>query len=235
MNTKSMKVSRLSLSDPLGALKVVPRTVQSETVGKLRNAILMGQFKPGTRLAEAMLCELMDVSRTSIREALRRLEGEKLITIIPNRGPSVARIEWTDAKSIYEVRALLEGEAAARFASRTTPADIQAMQCALRAFNGAIAKDDATERVTATNDFYQVILRGCANSVIGEVLQSLNARINFLRFQSMARPGRSKHSAVELRRIFNALEKGDAAAARQAAVAHVESACEAVKVFYQSE
>jgi DNA-binding GntR family transcriptional regulator len=232
MNPRSVK---LSLIDPRGDLKVVRRTVQSETVDKLRNAILMGQFKPGTRLAEAMLCELMSVSRTSIREALRRLQGEKIITIIANKGPSVARIEWDDAKAIYEVRALLEGEAAARCASRVTPADILAMQGALRAFNAAIVKDDAPGRVTATNDFYQVIFQSCANSVIGEVLQSLNARINFLRFQSMARPGRSKHSAVEMRRIVTALEKGDAAAARQAAVAHVEAACAAVKVFYRGE
>jgi len=232
MNLRNMK---LSVNDSPGDLKVVPRTVQSEIVDKLRNAILMGKFKPGTRLAEAMLCELMSVSRTSIREALRRLEGEKIITIIANKGPSVARIEWNDAKAIYEVRALLEGEAAARCASRATSADICAMQSALRAFNEAIVTDDAPGRVTATNDFYQAILRGGANSVIGEVLQSLNGRINFLRFQSMARPGRSKHSATEMRRILTAIEKGDFAAARQAAVAHVEAACDAVKVFYQDE
>ena len=235
MNLRNRKLLGGSLSDPLGDLKVVPRTVQSETVDKLRNAILIGQFKPGTRLAESMLCELMSVSRTSIREALRRLEGEKLVTIIPNKGPSVARIEWDDAKAIYEVRALLEGEAAARFASRVTPADIQAMRRALRAFNAATAEDDAIGRVTATDDFYQIILRGCANSTIGEVLQNLNVRINFLRFQSMARPGRSKHSAIELRRIFTAIEKGDAAAARHAAVEHVKSACDAIKVFYHNE
>src|SRR5665213_3395047 len=211
MNLRNMK---LSVNDSPGDLKVVPRTVQSEIVDKLRNAILMGKFKPGTRLAEAMLCELMSVSRTSIREALRRLEGEKIITIIANKGPSVARIEWNDAKAIYEVCA---------------------MQSALRAFNEAIVTDDAPGRVTATNDFYQAILRGGANSVIGEVLQSLNGRINFLRFQSMARPGRSKHSATEMRRILTAIEKGDFAAARQAAVAHVEAACDAVKVFYQDE
>src|SRR5665213_66109 len=198
MNLRNMK---LSVNDSPGDLKVVPRTVQSEIVDKLRNAILMGKFKPGTRLAEAMLCELMSVSRTSIREALPRLEGE----------------------------------AAARCASRATSADICAMQSALRAFNEAIVTDDAPGRVTATNDFYQAILRGGANSVIGEVLQSLNGRINFLRFQSMARPGRSKHSATEMRRILTAIEKGDFAAARQAAVAHVEAACDAVKVFYQDE
>ena len=223
------------LRQPMDDLKVVPRTVQSETVDKLRNAILLGQFKPGARLAEAMLCDLMSVSRTSIREALRRLEGEKLVIIVPNKGPSVVKIEWEDAKAIYEVRALLEGEAAARFAARVKSADIQAMQRALRSFGTAVSDDDAAGRVTTTNEFYQIILRGCGNPVIGEVLQSLNARINFLRFQSMARPGRSKHSAVELKKILSALEDRNAAAARKAAIEHVNAACAAVETFYNGD
>ena len=86
-------------------LKVAPQTVHTQTTTKLRNAILSGYFKPGQRLVEAELCELMSVSRTSVREALRRLEAEKLITIVPNRGPSVSAITWEEAKDIYDVRA----------------------------------------------------------------------------------------------------------------------------------
>lgn len=215
-------------------LAVAPRTVQSETVDKLRNAILMGQFKPGARLAEAMLCEVMNVSRTSIREALRRLEGEKLIVIVPNKGPSVAKIQWEDVKAIYEARALLEGEIAYRAATEATPEDIREMRRALRAFNAAIVKDDAPARVATTGEFYDVMLKRCGNHIIGEILQSLNARINFLRFQSMAQPGRSKHSAVELKKILDTLASGNAAAAREAAVEHVKSACAAVRTLYEA-
>src|SRR3546814_16823416 len=92
-------------------LKVEPVTVQAQTFRKLREAILNGVFKPGERLTEAKLCARMGVSRTSIREGLRRLEGERLITILPNKGPTVTQITWAAAAEIYHVRALLEGEA----------------------------------------------------------------------------------------------------------------------------
>ena len=228
-------MSRPQTSEMLKSqLTVAPRTVQSETVDKLRNAILMGQFKPGARLAEAMLCDAMNVSRTSIREALRRLEGEKLIVIVPNKGPSVAKIRWEDVKAIYETRALLEGEIAYRAATEATPEDIREMRRALRAFNSAIVKDDAAARVATTSEFYDVMLKRCGNHIIGEILQSLNARINFLRFQSMSQPGRSKHSAVELKTILDALESGNATAAREAAVEHVKLACAAVRALYEA-
>lgn len=216
-------------------LQVSPRTVQAETVDKLRSAILTGRFKPGARLAEAMLCKLMNVSRTSIREALRRLEGEKLVVIVPNKGPSVADIRWEDAQSIYDLRALLEGEAVSRFATYAGAAEIREMQVALRAFNAAVRDNNAGLRVASTNDFYNVIFRGCDNPIIGEVLQGLNARVNYLRFQSMAQPGRSKFSAVELRRILEAIEDNNPAAARRAAVEHVKSASAAAQAFYEME
>src|SRR5690606_9926532 len=120
----------------------------------LREAILSGYFRPGQRLIEADLCELMRVSRTSVREALRRLEAEKLITIVPNRGPSVTEITWDEAKEIYHVRAILEGEAAALMAARVTPADRSEMQAALAAFVQADENDDAIGRLTATSRFY---------------------------------------------------------------------------------
>ncbi|HWD15746.1 MAG TPA: GntR family transcriptional regulator, partial [Casimicrobiaceae bacterium] len=86
--------------------------VRSQTVGNLRNAILTGRFAPGARLVEAELCRLLGVSRPSVREALRQLEAERLVVITPFKGPAVARIEWPEAEQIYEVRALLEGQAA---------------------------------------------------------------------------------------------------------------------------
>ncbi len=79
-------------------LKVTPRLVQSQIVSKLREAILTGHFKPGERLVESTLCQMINVSRSSLREALRLLEGEKLILNVPNKGPSVAEISWVEAE-----------------------------------------------------------------------------------------------------------------------------------------
>ena len=214
-------------------LKVEAQTVQTQTANKLRDAILSGYFKPGQRLIEAELCETMQVSRTSVREALRRLEAEKLITIVPNRGPSVTEITWEEAKEIYDVRAILEGEAAALLAERATPAERREMQRALAAFVEADENDDAIGRLTSTSRFYDIMLRGCGNRIISEMLQGLVARINFLRARSMSRPGRARYSAAEMRRILRAIEKKDPAGARAAAVQHVRNACAAAKAVYE--
>ncbi len=213
-------------------LRVAPLTVQRQTADKLRDAILSGYFKPGERLVEAGLCEMMNVSRTSVREALRRLEAEKLIVIVPNKGPSVAEITWEEAEEIYHVRAMLEAEAAALFAQRATAADVKKMRVALAAFTKAAEGNDAMGRLEATSRFYEVMLAGCGNRIISELLAGLVARVNFLRARSMSRPGRARHSVTELRRILVAIEKKDAAAASAAAVEHVNSACAAARASF---
>jgi DNA-binding GntR family transcriptional regulator len=214
-------------------LKVEPQTVQVQIANKLRDAILSGYFKPGERLIEAKLCEMMQVSRTSIREALRRLEAERLVVIIPNRGPSVAEIAWEEANQIYDVRAILEGEAAALLAERATGDQKREMARALTAFVEADAAEDAIGRLTSTNRFYEIMLEGCGNGIIRELLHGLLARINFLRARSMSRPGRAKFSASEMRRILRAIEKKDPAGARAAAVEHVRAACAAAKDLFE--
>lgn len=216
-------------------LRIAPQTVHSQTANRLRDAIVTGYFKPGERLVEATLCELMNVSRTSVREALRRLEAERLIVIVPNRGPSVAEITWEDAEQIYQVRALLEGEAAAMFAARATPVDIKKMRKALDAFAEAAADNDPIGRLSATGQFYDVLLAGCGNRIIREMLDGLVARINFLRARSMSRPDRARYSLLEMRRILSAIQKKDIELARKAAVDHVIAACLAAREVFKSK
>lgn len=205
-------------------LTISPQTVQSQVVSKLRDAILSGHFQPGERLVESALCEMANVSRSSIREALRRLEAEKLIVIVPNKGPSVAKITWEEAEDIYQVRALLEGGAAYLFATRVTDEDIKKMRAALRNFERAVKENDAVARLHTTTEFYAVMLGGCGNRVIREVIEGLLARINLLRFHSMSQSGRSRFSSRELRRILQAFEKKDPEAARLATVEHIKAA-----------
>jgi len=216
-------------------MKVMPVTITGQTVAKLREAILSGVFQPGERLLEQSLCERMGVSRTSVREALRRLEAERLITITPNRGPSVTEISWDDARAIYEVRALLEGEAAARFAERASARDLSEMKLALADFDRAIATGASLNLLGSTERFYAVILAGCGNPIIAELIQGLVARINFLRARSMSRAGRPRQSTVEMWQIFDAIERRHPDDARAAAVAHVQAACNAAREAYDGE
>lgn len=215
-------------------LKVTPKTVQLETIRKLREAIMSGHFKPGERLVETDLCEQLQISRTSLREAIRVLSSEKLVVLVPNKGPSVAEISWEEATQIYHVRKMLEGELAAQAARNISDEEIEKMQRALADFDRAVKSEDAPLRISATTNFYDALIRGSGNQIIGDLIHNLQARINFLRVQTMSSPGRAKNSNRELKKIGEAIAKHDVRAARAAAVDHVEAACqEAEEVFHK--
>ncbi len=205
-------------------LRIVPRTVQQQIVEKLRGAVLSGVFKPGDRLIEANLCEMLGVSRPSVREALRSLEAERLVEIIPNKGPQIPVLTLAHATEIYQLRALLEGEAACIAATTATAADLKLMRASLTAFGKAVRAQEMQTEIAATAEFYGHILRICGNRIMEETLAGLLARINFLRERSMSQPGRAKVSLQEMKAIYTAIEASDGEAARHAAVAHVRNA-----------
>jgi DNA-binding GntR family transcriptional regulator len=211
-------------------LRVVVTSVQAQTATKLKEAIFSGVFSPGEKLNEPALCRLLGVSRTSVREALRSLNAEKLVTIIPNRGPMVAEIGWEEAEAIYEVRALLEGEAVALLTLRAQEEDFVVLRTALAAFEAATQAGHALQRVSSTANFYDIILRRCGNQIIVEIVRGLVARISFLRARSMSRCDRAYESMAEMRAVLTAAESGDPEAARAAAIAHVNVARAAAQV-----
>jgi DNA-binding GntR family transcriptional regulator len=216
-------------------LRVSVKTVQREAAEKLRAAILVGLFKSGDRLVETNLCAQLGVSRPSLREALRSLEAEGLVEIIPNRGPQVPVLTWEQAEEIYLVRMLLEGEAAALCARRASREQVEAMHRALSQFEAAVRADDAARRVTATAEFYRIMQQGSRNALIEDLLRRLLARVNFLRGQSMSAAGRSKFSLREMRAIFQAIERGDSKTARKAAQAHVKNAAAAARAKFETD
>jgi DNA-binding GntR family transcriptional regulator len=216
-------------------LKIVAQTVQGQTVRKLRAAIMSGIFQPGDRLIEADLCDRLGVSRPSVREALRSLEAERLITIVPNKGPIIPILTLAESREIYDVRSLLEGEAAALFADRAGKETVAAMRRALDAFDAAVKADDKSAQLETTRQFYEEILSGCGNRIIYEVLTVLLARITFLRAKSMSLEGRAQKSGKEMRAILRAIVARDPEAARLAATNHVRFASEAAGKAYAIE
>jgi len=214
-------------------LKISPKTVHLETARKLREAIMTGHLKPGERMVETSLCEKLGVSRPSLRETLSMLAAEKLIVITPNRGPSVAIISWEEAEQIYHVRSILEGEMSATAAKRVKDADIREMRGALKHFEAAVAASDTLVRLSATTDFYDVIIRCSGNHIIGDLIRGLNARINFLRSRTMSSTGRPRQSIKEMTTLLEAIAARDVRGARTAAVAHVNAARDVAHQIYQ--
>ena len=213
-------------------LRIARRTVQEEVVDKLKQAILSGMFVPGERRVEARLCNSLGVSRQSLREALRSLHAERLIEIVPNRGPQIPVLSWPEAEQIYEVRELLEAEATARCATRITDDELDVMAGCLVAFRRAVRTKDSLEQVRVASQFANVILRNCGNAVLEQLHEGLVARINMLRARSMSVPGRTKASLAEIEAIYEALRKRDVDKARRLARIHVLNACAAAKAAF---
>lgn len=211
-------------------------SLREQVEGKLRDAISGGVFKPGQRLVERELCELIGVGRTSVREALRQLEAEGLVTVYPNRGPVVSTLSADDARHLYGVRALLEGYAGRLFAIHRTAEELVALTAASDKLHAAARDSDWLGLVQAKADFYRVLLSGSRNPYAKQMLTTLHNRINLLRITSMTQSGRLDASLKEIRRILKAIRLQDPEEAEAACIAHVEAAAEvALRVLVHTE
>ena len=120
---------------------------------RLRSAIGSGLFKPGQRLIERELCEQVGVGRTSIREALRQLEAEGLVTTIPHRGPIVSTISVEEAEQLYDLRALLEGYAGRECARLRDPVIIERLRKQFVQMGAVAGQEDRSDLLAAKTEF----------------------------------------------------------------------------------
>lgn len=201
-----------------------PPTLRRMVEDRLRSAILHGRFKPGQRLIERELCELIGVSRTSIREALRHLEAEGIVDTVSQRGPVVARITLGEAMQLYQLRAMLEGFAARQFALNASAEDVAMLKAALQRIRDCAPEESGEELLQAKSAYYSVLMRGSGNIFIGQLLSNLHNRIMLLRKTTMSRPGRINESIAEMLEICEAVEARDPARAERAAIQHIEAA-----------
>jgi DNA-binding GntR family transcriptional regulator len=202
-------------------------TLRLRVEEKLRNAIVTGHFEPGTRLIERELCELIGVGRTSVREALRQLEAEGLVTTVPHRGPTVSRISVEEAEQLYAVRGLLEGYAGRRFAERDHALlkdELKALSLAMAAIEKAAKGSDHKALINAKTAFYAALMDGSGNGIVKQTLTTLHNRITLLRLTSMTQSGRLKQSMKEVRAIYDAIVNRDGAQAEAACISHIDAA-----------
>ncbi len=203
----------------------VAAPLRVQVVDALRTAIVQFEYQPGERLREADLCARFEVSRTVIREALRQLESENLVTMIAHRGPVVACLSVDEAQELYELRQAVEGLAGALFAERATPDEAAALIDALDAVRGSNANHDLREQLAAKELFYAALFRGAHNSMIVATLRGIHARVQMLRGLSMSSPGRHQAAVKELEAITDAAAiTRNPVKARAACERHVEIA-----------
>jgi DNA-binding GntR family transcriptional regulator len=203
--------------------------LRRKIVASLRHAIEVGEMKPGDRLFEKDLCQKLGVSRTSLREALRELQAEKLIVAVP-RGLAVADISEEDAANIYQVRAALESLVAAQFAEKADETDALKLKEALDLLERAYRSGDFRKILEEKKSFYDVICAGARNSIVRDILDHLSTRINQLRSTTRLNTDRWMASLAELTELASALSARNPEAARAAAINHIDAAAKAASI-----
>jgi DNA-binding GntR family transcriptional regulator len=202
------------------------KTLRELTLEKLRGAIVQGYFRPGARLVERTLCDELGVSRTVVREVLRHLETEGLVEIIARQGPIVARLDPDQVAETYELRGLLEANAARACAEQSTPELVARLRGLRKTIEDAFAKNDLPRVLEYTELFYDAMFEGAQKHVSLSVVKTLNARINRLRALTIATPGRGDESNQEMNALLDAIERRDGEAAAAASAAHIKRAGE---------
>lgn len=196
--------------------------LREQAVTRLRERIVRGDLLAGQRLKERVLIEQLGVSRTVVREALRQLETERLIRIEPQVGPFVVDISADEARQLYEVRAALEGTAARLAAANRTEDELRELHEALRYIDEHFEPFD--ELLVAKERFYTALISASHNTIIGEQLAGVQARISQLRRVTLKQQGRGRRMVEELKRVVSAVAAKEQDAAYAASIEHVEAA-----------
>lgn len=203
-------------------------TLRHQATDILRKAIIDQRFPPGKHLVERELCELLGVSRTSVREALRHLESEHLIRMVPHKGPVVATLSATEARNIYEVRAALEGLAGELFATHATDEQIRELVRISKDLTNKVRSGEFDSVLEIKSQFYDVVFAGAQNDMLARMIHSLNTRVWLLRRMSLMSPDRSKKMIMEVKDIIKAARARDPQGMKDACIRHVKSASEVV-------
>lgn len=195
--------------------------LRQQVLEALRRAIVSGQLAPGQRLTERALIEMLAVSRTVIREALRQLEAEGLIEIIPNKGPVVRQLSAAEAKDLYRIRAVLEGLAARLFAENATDAMVAELAIALKDVERAYQGSDGGLALDAKTKFYDLLYTGGASETLASMLAVVQARVWRWRAVGLRHPKRAhdrlNESVENLSALITAIENRDGEVAEQIA------------------
>lgn len=189
---------------------------------RLKEAIQAGELKPGQRIREVEMAARLSMSRTPVREALRRLEADGLLTFAPYRGMVIAELDHQAVMELYQMREVLEGTAAALAARHASEAEIAVLRDIMAGDPG----DDADPYRLAQHNrqFHGALYRGAHNRYLLKTLNVLRDAMALLGMTTLSLTGRSDTAREEHAAIVAAVEARDPAVAEQAARAHIRAA-----------
>jgi len=191
-------------------------------VDSITTAIVERRLMPGTKLAEQKIADIFKVSRTLVRQALNQLSRDRLVTLEPARGASVAMPSVEEARQVFEVRQMLEAATIRQLCKVITDAQIAELRAHMREEREAVSRTDVSGRTRLLADFHAVLARMLGNEVLAQLLEDLLTRSSLISLMYQ-----SSHSAEESleehEAIVAALEKRDARAAARLMETHIAS------------
>jgi len=188
-------------------------TLREKILENIRDAIISGALKAGSRVSEPDLAERYGISRTPIREAFRQLESEGYLTVIPRRGAVVSEFSEKDVEDFYAIKSILEGYAARQACEKLTAKELERLQSINNRLAELAAHNDIKAFFKIHNDFHDVFIKAADNEKLRELINSLVTRFQRLRLMSISLPGRMGNSVQEHEKIIDAFRRKDAEAA----------------------
>ena len=201
----------------------------------LRQAILTGELKPGERLMEIHLANKLGVSRTPIREAIRKLELEGLVTMIPRRGAEVAQITEKSMNDVLEVRRALDALCVELACERITQEDMGRLKQACEAFEAAVRTRDVKKIARADVELHDIIVQATGNQRLVQLIHNLSEQMYRYRFEYIKDASQHQRLIDEHRMIYESIVKKDREAASQAAHVHIDNQKKAIIAQIRSE
>lgn len=195
----------------------------------LREAIIDGRLKPGERVMEVQLAEKLGVSRTPVREAIRKLELEGLLIMVPRKGAYVADVSFKDILEVLEIRASLEGLAASLAARNATEEDINILKIKTQEFSDCVKNEDVRGMIQKDSEFHDIILSSAKNKRLNTIIEGLREQVQRFRVIYFTEYNKSEYLSQEHLRVVEAIANRDSEVARNYAQQHIENLTEYIK------
>lgn len=189
----------------------------------LRQAILKGELKPGERLMEIALADKLGVSRTPIREALRKLEQEGLVVMIPRRGAQVADITEKDLNDVLEVRIALENLSVEKACKRMTEEQIKKLGLAAKEFERTTAENNLVKLAEADVAFHEIIYQAADNQTLNQVQSNLREQIYRYRVEYLKDEEMRNQLVKEHEQLYLAMKERNVEKAQEISFHHIEN------------
>ena len=189
----------------------------------LRQAILTGELKPGERLMEIHLANRLGVSRTPIREAIRKLELEGLVTMIPRRGAEVAQITEKSMSDVLEVRRAMDALCAELACERISDEEIRDLKVACDNFERAVRSKDAKKIAQADVELHDIIVKATGNSRLIQLINNLSEQMYRYRYEYIKDASQHSRLIEEHRIIYESIVRKDKETASRAAKMHIDN------------